>query len=336
MVKRYFLALLPLFIWAETSYYGEDPFTLGMSIDAYVLGNIRALPMSSPSPGANAAAVTDQKLKIGLQHTEGFGGIYQTDVFSGRKSQWSFLVFRGGVSGIPDTRNSLLDYGTDGIAGTFDVDGTEDNGEMDPGERLSINSISFFSTAQYLMELAYAYPLKSNLIVHGTARLLYSDLYSESGLGVGFHGGLLYEPIDRLHLGLQVTDLLTTTLFWRSGLTETYAPQIYAGIGYRLGSEQVPFAFHPVVQVEFPLSAEQAGLNKGSWGYAGGIEIIFQNQLFIQLGRTSFNEIQLGARVHTRFLDIQYGTGFSELSDLAGQTHRLGVGLQLGKLKLFQ
>jgi len=34
-------------------------------------------------------------------------------------------------------------------------------------------------------------------------------------------------------------------------------------------------------------------------------------------------------------MDLHYGTGFSELSTIAGQTHRVGVGLKLGSFDLF-
>ncbi|MEA3287605.1 MAG: hypothetical protein U9Q77_09565 [Candidatus Marinimicrobia bacterium] len=329
------LLYLPLFILAETVSYGEDPFVLGMSIDAYALGNIKALPMANPSPGANVAFLDTRELKLGFQHTEGFGGIYQTDVLSGNREKWSFLIFRGGVSGIPDTRDALLDYGTDGIAGTQDSDGTEGNGKLDPGERLSVNSITYFSTQQFLAELGYTHHFAPHLAVHGTTRLLYHDLYTESGFGVGFHGGLLYEPIPKLQLGLEIADVFTTTVFWDSGLIELFTPQIYMGVDYRLEFKNIPFQLHPILQIELPADGNQAQLNRGNWGYAGGLEIVFQNQLFIQLGRNALDQFQVGALIRTRYLDLHYGTGFSELTSIAGQTHRVGVGIKLGELYQF-
>jgi hypothetical protein len=325
----------PLFLLAETVSYGEDPFTLGMSIDAYALGNIKALPMANPSPGANSASFDMRELKLGFQHTEGFGGIYQTDVLSGYKDQWSFLIFRGGVSGIPDTRDALLDYGTDGIPGTSDADGTENNDSMDPGERLSINSISYFSTQQFLAELGYSYVLNPKVVLQGTSRLLYHDLFAESGLGVGFHAGLVYKPIENLRVGVELTDILTTTIFWSSGQTESYAPQVYVGADYTLNFNKTPFMLHPIFQLEIPLAGENAELNNENWGYSAGFEIVFQDQLFIQLGRNALDQIQVGAMIRTKFMDLHYGTGFSELSTIAGQTHRVGVGLKLGSFDLF-
>lgn len=335
-MAKYLTALLfPLLVLAESVSYGEDPFALGMSIDAYALGNIKAIPMANPSPGASSASLGIDDLRIGFQHTEGFGGVYQTDVLSVAKDRWSFLIFRGGVGNIPDTRDALLDYGTDGVVGTSDTDGTEGNGQLDPGERLSINSISYFSTQQYLAEFGYSYPLSDQLILNGTARLLYHDLYAESGFGAGFHAGVLYEPISKLRLGLQVADILSTVVFWSSGQTEVYKPQVYAGLDYLLAFERVPFSLHPVLQLEIPLGEEVEGLNQGAYGIAGGLEIIFQDQLHIQIGQNSLDQLQVGALIRTRLLDLHYGTGFSELSKLAGQTHRVGVRLNLSKLDLF-
>ncbi|MBT4034766.1 MAG: hypothetical protein HON27_12010 [Candidatus Marinimicrobia bacterium] len=329
------LIFLPVVLVAESVSYGEDPFVMGMSIDAYALGNIKALPMANPSPGANVAYLTGRDQKLGFQHTEGFGGVYQTDVLSGNKDNWSLVLFRGGVSGIPDTRDALLDYGSDGVADTDDADGSENNGQLDPGERLSINSISYFSTQQLLAELGYSHLLNSKLALHGTARLLYHDLFAESGFGVGFHGGLLYQPIEKMRLGLEVTDILSTTLFWSSGLTEVYAPQVFLGADYYLSFKKIPFIIHPIVQAEISLTGKQAELNKETWGYATGLEIGFQNQLFIQLGRNSLDQFQVGARIRTKYIDLHYGTGFSELTTVAGQTHRVGVGLNIGEFDLF-
>ncbi len=329
------LLFLPLLLQAATVSYGEDPFILGMSIDAYALGNIKALPMANPSPGANVAFLGVRELKLGFQHTEGFGGVYQTDVLSGTRDAWSVVLFRGGVSGIPDTRGALLDYGSDGVADTVDPDGTENNGKLDPGERLSINSITYFSTQQFLAELGYSHQLNPKLALHGTARLLYHDLHTESGMGLGFHGGLLYEPLENLRLGLEVTDLLTTRIFWSTGLTEVYPPQLFAGLDYSLNFKNIPFILHPILQAEFDLTGDQAELNQGSWGYSTGLEIVFQDQLFIQLGRNALDQFQLGALIRTRYMDLHYGTGFSELATVAGQTHRVGVGLKLDQFDLF-
>ncbi len=329
------LLLLPVLIQAETVSYGEDPFVLGMSIDAYALGNIKALPMANPSPGANVTQLNSVESKLGFQHTEGFGGVYQTDVLSGNHDQWTLVLFRGGVSNIPDTRNALLDYGTDGVAESDDADGTENNGRLDPGERLSINSISYFSTQQFLAELGYTQHVNPKLALHGTARLIYNDLEVESGIGFGFHGGLLYEPVKKLRMGLEVTDILTTMLFWSSGLTEVYLPQLYVGIDYQLAFKKIPFVLHPIFQIEYPLDGATAQLNKVDWGYSGGLEIIFQDQLFIQLGRNALNQFQVGALIRTKYMDLHYGTGFSDLSTVAGQTHRVGVGLKLGAFALF-
>lgn len=330
-----YLLFLPAIMIAETVSYGEDPFVLGMSIDAYALGNIRALPMANPSPGSNVASLNNREFKLALQHTEGFGGVYQTDVLSASKDKWSILIFRGGVSGIPDTRDALLDYGSDGVEGTYDPDSTEGNGQLDPGERLSINSIDYFSTQQFLSELGYTYQLNQSLAFHGTFRLLYHDLFSESGFGVGFHGGMLYEPLNNLQLGIELTDALGTTIFWSSGLTEVYKPQLFTAVEYRLVSQKVPFVLHPIFQAEFSFDGDQAQLNKGKWGYSGGLEIVFQEQLFIQLGRNALDQFQVGALIRTRFMDLQYGTGFSDLVSIAGQTHRLGIGLKLDEFELF-
>lgn len=322
------LILLTPFAMAETVAYGEDPFILGLGLDAYALGHVRALPLNVTSLGANGAHLDRQDSHLAYQHSEGFGGVYQTDVIYAGHGNWNLALFRGGISGIADTRDALQDYGTDGQPNTNDADGSEGNGELDPGERLSINEISFFSTQQLVVEGGYNRILGRNLAVHGTARLLYHDLYTQSGFGVGFHAGLVYQPLPALRLGLQVTDLLTTTVFWSEGRREQYPPQLFLGVDYNLVLKQVPFTFRPVFEYQLSPFIEEAGLASA---LSYGVEIGFQNQLMVQMGRDPYGSLSLGALIRTRYLDLQYATSLSAIRDAGGPTHRVGASFQLSQ-----
>jgi len=336
MLRTALLLLLPLMMIAETVSYGEDPFVLGLGLDAYALGHIRGLPLSVTSLGANGASLEARSPRAGYQHSEGFGGVYQTDVIYGSWERWTLALFRGGISGIADTRGALQDYGSDGQPNTNDTDGSEGNGTLDPGERLSINNIEFFSTQQWVVEAGYGIPLAKNLAIHGSARLLYHDLYAQQGYGVGFHGGALYQPHPRLRLGLQVTDLLTTTVFWSEGSTERYPPQLYLTADYFLTFRNVPFAFRPILEWHWSPFQDVSGEQTASGGLSYGIEIGFKNQLITQLGRNPYGDLALGALIRTRYLDIQYATTFSALRNVNGPTHRVGAIFQLSEFSFFQ
>ena len=63
---------------------------------------------------------------IGLTHQSRMSGTSNSEFIGFDKyindSSWvSVIMLYEGVDGIPDTRNALLDWGLDGIFGTFDV-----------------------------------------------------------------------------------------------------------------------------------------------------------------------------------------------------------------------
>ena len=84
---------------------------------------------------------------IGLTHQSRMNGTSNSEFIGFDKyindSSWvSVVMLYDGVDGIPDTRGALLDWGLDGIFGTFDVEG---NGSLDEGERLDNDKIKFFN-----------------------------------------------------------------------------------------------------------------------------------------------------------------------------------------------
>ena len=168
--------------------------------------------------------------------------------------------------------------------------------------------------------------------MHGTIRLLLHDLHAASAFGMGVHVGALYDPGNGLRVGAQLTNALTTTLFWSTGTTESYLPEFLIAADYHFQAKRIPFGLHPVLQLELPVSSGEEGLNQGSYGMSGGLEISFQEQLYIHLGQNSLDQFQVGARIRTSYLDLYYGTGFSALTDVTGQTQRVGVMVQMDRL----
>ncbi|MCF7902596.1 MAG: hypothetical protein K9M19_04140 [Candidatus Marinimicrobia bacterium] len=333
-LRRFFL-LIPLLLSAGTVVqYGEDPFIQGMSLQAFALGQIRSLPLDMPSIGGNSASLVSHPAMLNAQHTEAYGGIYQTDVVQFAEGSWSAAVFRGGVTGIADTRNALEDYGADGLPDTGD--NGEGNGVFDPGERLNISAISFFSVQQWVAEAGYSRQATSKLAYSAQMRLLYHNLHTQNGFGIGFHGGLVYNPWRNLTLGIQATNLLTTTVFWDQGTQEHYLPAFYGGATYEFSLADGGLTLSPIVQAEYQINPTAELPGDGHWGLALGSEISFQHQLKLRLGRSSTNQFTVGASVVTRYFNLDYATAFSPLSQAAGQSHRVGVQVHLAQLPFWR
>ena len=89
----------------------------------------------------NPALSLSHNNMIGLTHQSRMSGTSNSEFIGFDKyindSSWvSVVMLYEGVDGIPDTRGALLDWGLDGIFGTFDVG--EGNGSLDEGERLDV------------------------------------------------------------------------------------------------------------------------------------------------------------------------------------------------------
>ncbi len=333
--RTLFLALTPLWLAASSVVqYGEDPLTQGLSLQAFALGQIRALPLETPSIGGNVATLADRAWFLNAQHTEAFGGIYQTDVVQLVKGPWSAAVFRGGVTGIADTRGALEDFGADGIANTGDTG--EGNGIFDPGERLNLSAISFFNVQQWVGEAGYTGRVSDKIAYSTQMRIIIHDLDTQTGFGVGFHAGLLYQPGRNLILGLQATNLLTTTVFWNSGTREHYPPALFAGVKYHFSLAENALSISPLVQVEYQMKSLAGLAATGHLGLALGTEISFQDQIKLRLGRSSADQFTVGAGIITRYFNVDYATAFSTLSKVAGQSHRVGVQIHLSQLPFWR
>ncbi|PIZ62311.1 MAG: hypothetical protein COY19_11480 [Candidatus Marinimicrobia bacterium CG_4_10_14_0_2_um_filter_48_9] len=336
-MRLFILALfvLPVWLLAGTVVpYGEDPFIQGMSLQAFSLGQIRALPMETVSIGGNVASLAGRDLSLTAQHTEAYGGIYQTDVVQLTKSAWSLVIFRGGVSGIADTRGALNDLGADGLPNTND-DG-EGNGLFDPGESLNISAISFFNVQQWVAEAGYSKRISTKLSTSAQIRLLYHDLHTQSGFGIGFHAGLLYNPWRSLQLGIQATNLLTTTVFWSSGTQEHYLPGIYGAAMYEFNLSDDALLISPVVQLEYQAKPTAELSGDGYWGAAFGAEVNFRHQLKLRMGESSDGQFTVGAGIVTHYFNLDYATAFSDLSKAAGQSHRVGIQVHLAQFNYWR
>ena len=109
---------------------------------------------------AHANHPIDQYLSA---HQNRFAGLVNSDliVFPTLKrfrNPVKMVLFREGVSQIPDTRDVLLDWGLDGIPGTGDAG--ENNGQLDEGERLDAEQVSYFRQSQWGVHLSTTWQIQ--------------------------------------------------------------------------------------------------------------------------------------------------------------------------------
>ena len=110
----------------------------------------------------NPAIILKNNDKFGITHQSKIAGAVNSEFLSFKKKIRSdalidISLLYEGISDIPDTRNVLLDWGEDGIFGTFDPG--EGNGTLDNGERLDTDKIEYFSQKLSIEYLCSKFPV---------------------------------------------------------------------------------------------------------------------------------------------------------------------------------
>ena len=189
------------------------------------------------------------------QHAEQFGKLVNHDFLGlvlplgGATSHQSAIgvsVLRVAVDGIPVTPRSadlipdvqFLDYGPDGIPGTFDPG--EGDRKWEPGERLNTDNINLFraSSADMALLLSYARHEGPHWAFGGSVKFVRQSIPDTligehvTSFGAGLDAGLLYMPMDAATFGITVHDLTTTWQSWSNGTRELVVPTVDTGVAF--------------------------------------------------------------------------------------------------------
>ena len=192
----------------------------------------------------NAAGLSEIRYQqAAAMHSERFAGIVTYDYAAyarpyGNDRTIGFSMIRLGVDGISNTTNALLDYGTDGIPGTDDPDGTEGNGQLDEGERLNEDAITKFGDSEWAFYVSYGRQLTSRFSYGGSVKFIRKAFANHSANGLGFDVAFKYRFRDTIFIGANFQDVTTTLLAWDTGTKELIYPNRRSGISTQL---ELPF-----------------------------------------------------------------------------------------------
>ncbi|MFP4546940.1 MAG: hypothetical protein ACLFQM_02325 [Fidelibacterota bacterium] len=278
-----------------------------------------------------------------IMHAEEFAGVLNIDhvavSFPNIKNYKIGIGFiRSAVDDIPLVKeSSLIDIGSDGIAPGDenypgpDADGTEGNGQLDDGEYLDFGKIGRFGTSESAFFLSVA-KNHSDKIAYGlSVKTLYKDLYASKGFGVGVDFGLLYHWNDKINLGMNISDITTTYLFWNDGEKEVIAPEVRLGGSYHfiLGK----FTLEPMLGINATFDGEKNNSLFGSEALnvkaVAGLETIFRNQVSLRFGIDENENLHLGAGINTSLAALNYGLGFGGTYSALGNSHQLELTFNL-------
>ena len=228
--------------------------------------------------------------KIGLTHQSKFAGMVNSEFVGFNKkisdSSWvNIALLYEGIGSIPDTRNALLDWGSDGVFGTFDQG--ENNGILDEGERIDANKVSYFNQNQFGVYGAISKPYRGWSIGVGM-KLLFHTFNDYYALGTGINLGALRSFENGTSIGVVLYDAPTSGVLWNNGDVELTPSSFSVGIHHSFLIEKYQIAINPVCRLDILMKEQTIDsrilLNSIPFEVSGGIETIYKRKIFVRVG----------------------------------------------------
>lgn len=313
----------------------SDSRTLGLA-----QSNI-AYPIQNPGTVLlNPALSLNYNNMIGLTHKSRTSGTSNSEFIGFDKyindSSWvSVIMLYEGVDGIPDTRGALLDWGLDGIFGTFDVG--EGNGSLDEGERLDVNNIRFFNQSIFGLYGAHS-KIFSNWRIGVGLKIVLHTIDKEYGIGAGLDIGA-FRNYNNTGVGLIVKNLPSSGLIWESGNIEISPPSLHFGLHQKFVISKYELEINPmlkssILSLDRSIDSELV-LGRIPMEFSTGFEAILKKKLFFRIGMFQRGTLASGIGLSWNDLIVDYA--FLSDGSLNGieKNHLLSVSISIEKLKKY-
>ena len=267
--------------------------------------------------------------EVMLMHTRQFSGIVNYDYGSfglpvGEKKSLGFSLIRVGVDDIKQTALRNPDVGI----GEVYVD---ENGQL---VRNTPFVEDIFGSTDYAFFLTYAKQISSGFSYGVNVKLLNRSVGDNSAWGIGFDVGLLFNPMSKLFVGVNLQDATSTLLAWDTGRRELITPSLRTGFTYPIELNAMGARIQPAVDiiVRFENRSETALANIGraSVDVNLGWEFVFQRAFALRIGSPEVGPFTTGVGLRFPKLNIDYA--FLAHDDL-GNTHRISARLTLEEPK---
>lgn len=317
----------------EIAKYGSDYLGRGVGVRVLSLGGAGTAAVNDVSAGFwNPALLLNAPINsVGLMHTESFAGAVNFDYVAGRlptsNHNLGLTLIRSGIDNIPNTQNALVDNGLDGIPNTGDAG--EGNGQLDPGERLNQDAITYFNASNYDLLLSYALQSTEKLTFGANFKLLYKSIANESAFGLGFDAGAAYKATSWLNVGGTIRNFTTTLVAWSTGRKEIYKPEFRLGAAGHFSIDALKMQVQPTFDFIYYTDGRRINSLVNVFGsslqYAAGIEFVLQGNLALRVGRNSTEDFTAGLGVSLGKARIEYGFTPSSAQNELGNSHRVGL-----------
>ena len=285
----------------------------------------------------NPLFLSDLKENVSLTHQTRFAGLINNDLLGFQidkyKTPIQINILYQGVGQIPDTRNMLMDWGYDGQFGTNDPG--EGNGVLDEGERLDKSKLTFFSQQYLGMHGAFKTRIFNKNF--GVAFKFLSHVIGDlSGMGVGIDIGYK-SNIGDLEIAGVAKNLPASGLIWNNGDIEKTISKLGVGAHYPIAAKIKPITVHLMSSIGlifFDNSSKMTMLNRDiEIEKCFGIEGIYDDRLFIRLGKDIFSRPTGGVGLIWKNLGLDYAFLSPSSNGLDGNHHLISININLNKLK---
>lgn len=338
--------LLPLFLLAlmitesqaqlKIGKYAGEFMAIGVGGRANAMGGAYVAVANDVTAGYwNPAALARIDYpQIALMYSQNFGNLVNYNYASaalpyGDDMSFGLSIIRLGVDGIPDNRQALVDNENNVIYDIYRPDA-----HFDPSR------IKEFSDADWAFYFTFAKRHSDKLYYGANVKLIRRGIAEYTATGIGFDVGLLYQPIDRLSLGVNVQDITTTLVAWNTGTNELISPTAKTGIAYTfnfLYGKVTPAAGFDM-RFENRRFASQMNLGPVSLDFRGGLEYSYADVVAVRMGYNDIKDFTVGAGVKLPKLNIDYS--FAHFSgakeDALGDSHKISLTLTLESPKFLR
>ena len=275
---------------------------------------------------------------MGFTHQSRIGGTANSEFIGFDKylhdSSWvSLIILYEGVNGIPDTRGQLLDWGIDGVFGTFDAG--EGNGLLDEGERLDVSNIKFFSQNIFGFYGAHSRYLRSWRVGIGLKLILHT-IDRSFGFGAGLNVGA-FRNFGMINIGVVVNNLPSSGLIWENGTIEISPPSISFGAHHRLVLSKNNIELNPILRlnvVSLDRSIDSKLIfDKIPTDLSFGIETVYKNSLFFRLGIFQRGTFSSGIGLLLNDISIDYAFLNDDSLNGIEKNHLISISVSLDWIK---
>ena len=310
LIVRFVIIFLG-FLFSKNLYvnYAWELFEYTQSAENSALGGaVYAFNSESSTSINNPNFSKLRKNNFSITHQNRYSGMLVNDFISfdidNNKKNININFIYENIGLIPNTENTLLDWGNDGQFGTNDAG--EGNGILDPGERLDADKISFFNQRRLGFYGGYSgflinYPLGVGL------KIISTKIEQKISFGIGFDIGII-RKFRNIDYAIILENFPSSGILWNDGEIEKTSPSLKIGLNKCFSLKKIKYNL--LIANKISISERhinsQIRIDNLSVDFLFGLQISFKDKLFLRFGRNHINNLTGGIGFLFRDFKIDY------------------------------